>query len=294
MAKRALVLGGGGPVGIAWESGLLAGLEQEGVRAADADLIVGTSAGSVVGAQLALGRSAQELADAQLSAQEGPRPVLMKPVDMVALIEQFARMYTSSAPPEQLRAEIGQFALNADTMSEADWLATFDELRELSGDRWPERKYVCTGVDAADGSFVPWDARSGVPLHLAVGASCTVPGIFPPVTIDGRRYVDGGMKSATNAELASGYDLVLLVAVNAQRDPSGPFAAAAEMAQRRLDDECRLLRESGAEVAVITPDEGSSESFGENLMDFTRRIPVTEQGIRQGRAEAPRLREFWE
>lgn len=297
MATRALVLGGGGPVGIAWESGIAAGLEEEGVLLAEADLFVGTSAGSVVGAQLALGRPAQELLAVQRALSESERPApepVQGPIDMNALIENFTKLFTSDRPPEELRAEIGAFALNAKTMSEEEWLAAFGQMEDMGGDAWPERRFVCTAVDTADGSFVAWDKEAGVPLGRAVASSCAVPGIFPPVTINGRRYMDGGIRSATNADLARGYDIVIILAVSAG---SGRAVAGreriAEIVQRRFEEEIESLREGGSTVALITPDEASSQTFGLNLMDFSLRSSAAEAGLRQGRAEAPRLRDVW-
>src|SRR5208337_3968963 len=168
MTTRALVLGGGGFVGIGWESGLLAGLSESGVDLARADLIVGTSAGSFVGAQVAMGRSASSIADAILAADPaqilsaGGRP--MKVPDMSVLLAKMAEAVSGVRPAEQVRAEIGAWALSAETvMSEQEFIAGFG--RSFSGlpeDFWPERPYACTAVDAADGSFVLWNKDSKV------------------------------------------------------------------------------------------------------------------------------------
>ena len=124
MTTRALVLGGGGPVGIAWETGLAAGLERAGVRLRDADLFVGTSAGSVVGAQFALGNAPDELVALYETIDDAEHPS-QKPVDFAALTAQFIEMFTSSDPPEKIRADMGRFALKADTIGEEEWLDTF-------------------------------------------------------------------------------------------------------------------------------------------------------------------------
>jgi NTE family protein len=287
------VLGGGGPVGVAWEAGLVAGLEEQGVRLADADLFVGTSAGSIIGSQLALGRPAKELVAAQIAIADGDRAEqrpLQRAFDIGPLIQTFLKVYTSDAPLQELRAEIGAFALNADAMTEEEWLPTFG--RESNFASWPERSFICTAIDTADGALVTWTKDSGVPLGLAVASSCAVPGIVAPVTINGRRYMDGGMGSTTNAQLAKGYDKVLVVPVVVSRARPGFEDIAARIA-KRFDDELQSLRDSGSAVEVITPDEGSRAAFGPNLMDGTRRKPVVEAGLRQGRLEAERLREWW-
>lgn len=287
------MLGGGGPVGVAWEAGLVAGLEEQGVRLADADLFVGTSAGSIIGSQLALGRPAKELVAAQIAIADGDRAEqrpLQRAFDIGPLIQTFLKVYTSDAPLQELRAEIGAFALNADAMTEEEWLPTFG--RESNFASWPERSFICTAIDTADGALVTWTKDSGVPLGLAVASSCAVPGIVAPVTINGRRYMDGGMGSTTNAQLAKGYDKVLVVPVVVSRARPGFEDIAARIA-KRFDDELQSLRDSGSAVEVITPDEGSRAAFGPNLMDGTRRKPVVEAGLRQGRLEAERLREWW-
>ncbi len=137
-----------------------------------------------------------------------------------------------------------------------------------------------------------WDKQSGVALGLAVASSCAVPGVFPPVTINGRRYMDGGMRSSTNADLARGYDKVLVVSVTGSRAMTmrGPYA---QRARERLERELGGLREGGSAVELIVPDAASLEAFGPNLLDPSRRGEVAQAGLRQGRAEAARLREFW-
>jgi NTE family protein len=289
MTTRAVVLGGGGPVGIAWETGLAAGLERAGVRLRDADLFVGTSAGSVVGAQLALGKTPDELLAMYEEVDDAEHPS-QKPVDFAALIQQFIQLFTSSDAPEKVRAEMGAFALKADTISEAEWLDTFQRLPGMRATSWPER-FTCTAVDAANGEFVTWDKAAGVPLDVAVASSCTVPGIYPPVTINGRRYIDGGVRSATNADVARGSDVVLIVAVSMPGMDLMPDIAAA--VKRQLDGEIEALRGGGSRVEIIEPDAASAESFGLNLMDFSRREAVSQAGIRQGLAEGARLRAFW-
>jgi NTE family protein len=176
-------------------------------------------------------------------------------------------------------------------MSEDEWLAGF----AMMGESWPERGYICTAIDTADGGFVAWDAKSGAPLSRAVASSCAVPGIYPPVTISGRRYMDGGMRSTTNADLAKGHDRVLVVAVTVAR-PAGQGGFAEQMAEarrRRFETEIEGVRSSGAAVEVIAPGDVFASAFGLNLMDFTKRTEAVTMGLEQGRAEAERLRGFW-
>lgn len=289
---RALVLGGGGPVGIAWESGLLAGLAEAGLDVSGADFLMGTSAGSVVGAQLALGRTPAQLYQA-ITAQplQPPRPDNDNTGNdapaTTPLMDLMQKAADEHASPEELRRQIGAFALAAETISEDQFLPSFGRLIAQS-DAWPARAYACTAVDAITGEFVLWDAASNVPLNRAVASSCSVPGIYPPVTINGRRYIDGGMRSATNADCATGHDTVLVVAVTA--NAKGPMA---ERSHHQLQAELESLRRAGQAVECIQPDEAALEVFGLNLMDFSRRTPAAHAGYAQGKAAAQTLAAHW-
>jgi NTE family protein len=287
MTSRALVLGGGGPVGIAWESGVVAGLAQGGVDLGKADFILGTSAGSFVGARLALGEAAATLADPVLAeAARPPREGASRsPADLSVLMRLIAEARGGRRNPAEVRAEIGAFALAAETPIEADFIASFG--RSFAGlpvDAWPEQGFACTAVDAEDGSFRLWTKDSGVGVTRAVASSCSVPGIYPPVTLGGRRYIDGGMRSATNADMAGDHELVVILAVRAGE-------AATTGAQ--LDDEVESLKDGGATVVVITPDDPSLAAMGVNLMDFRQRRGAAQAGLTQGQGHAAALASLW-
>jgi NTE family protein len=301
MTTRALVLSGGGPVGIAWECGLIGGMAEAGVDLSTADFILGTSAGSFVGAQLAMGMTPQALAAPFLAMgaeKPLPRPVgsaggpSAPPPDLTQLARMMAEAASGERPAQDVRAEIGAWALAAPTMDEDAFLYSFGRfLNELAPDAWPQRGYACSAVDAVDGSFRLWTKDSGVGLARAVASSCSVPGVYPPVTIDGRRYIDGGMRSGTNADMAKGYDLVVVVAIPA----GGAASPAAERARKTLDGELQVLRKSGARVALIAPDEASMQALGVNLMDARRRPGAAVAGYAQGQtgADAQALRAAW-
>ncbi len=288
--SRALVLGGGGPVGIAWESGLLAGLAENGVDLSTSDFIVGTSAGSFVGAQLALGRSPAEVAAPDLAGSV-PAPAASGPApDLTMLITKMLEAATGKRPAEEVRAEIGAWALKSPAMSEEDFIARFaPSLGGQFDGPWPVKSYACTAVDAADGSFQMWNKDAGIGLARAVASSCAVPGIYPPISFRGHRCIDGGMRSATNADLAKGYDLVIVVAVTLRGMPS----FIADVFGKRFEAELQSLRDAGSRVESIVPDEESSAAFGMNLMDAARRQPSAQAGLRQGHAEAARLLKVW-
>ena len=297
MTKRALVLGGGGPVGIAWESGLLAGLARAGVDLSEADFIMGTSAGSFVGAQLALGTDVRAMATPFLAARDAPaRPASPTrpagpPPDLNFLMRKMAETAAGKRPAQEVRAEIGAWAGQAKVMGEQDFIQTFGRaFSSLPDDAWPEKAYACTAVDIETGEFLMWDKAAGVGVTRAVASSCSVPGIYPPITIKGRRYMDGGMRSGTNADMATGYDLVVVVALRLDGGASGE---AAERARAPLERELKVLRDGGAWVELITPDAASQTAFGPNLMDARRRPDAAEAGLNQGLVGAAALASVW-
>ena len=289
---RALVLGGGGPVGIAWESGLIAGLAQAGIDLGRVDLIMGTSAGSFVGARLALGADAATLADPILAE---PAPKAAEPTaapgrpaaDLSPLMKMMAEAQDGARNPQEVRAEIGAFALRSDTPDEAAFIASFGRsFAGLPDDAWPERDYACTAVDVETGAFQLWTRASGVGITRAVASSCSVPGVYPPVTLKGRRYMDGGMRSATNADLAVGHELVIVIQVRIAAMAGAAYA-------QRFQDEIDALTGRGAKVVVMAPDEASQAAMGVNLMDFRKRADAARAGLAQGRADAADLMAMW-
>ncbi len=296
MSKRAVVLGGGGPVFVAWESGMLAGLAEAGLDLSGADFILGTSAGSIVGSLLAMGRPPSALAAPFLSdgadqPSSSPSQLLgSKPPDLTVLIQKMAQAAMGTVPPEQARAELGAWALQAETISEEAFIASFGHgIADYPEGSWPDR-FACTAVDTADGSFQLWNRDSGVSLPRAVASSCSVPGIFPSVTIRGRRYMDGGMRSATNADLAKGHDLVFVFALSLGAAAPTPMT---EAFRRRLEGELESLRTAGSLVELILPDAASLEAFGPNMMDYRCRPGAAKAGFARGRAIAGDLSAAW-
>jgi NTE family protein len=275
MAK-ALVLGGGGVAGIAWETGVLLGLAELGVDLTDADLLVGTSAGSVVATQVATGQALADLHARQLESHTHERTVEF---DVEAMIARFVELLADRPHPEELRRRIGEWALQADTVPETERLAIIDS--RLPVKDWPRRALRITAVDAGTGEFVAFDSSSDVGLVEAVAASCAVPGVWPPVTIGDRRYIDGGVRSTINADLAAGHDRVVVLT---------PFTAglAGDVAH-----ECDALRADGARVAVVVADETSVAAFGTNPLDPATRAPSAEAGRAQAPAVADAVAEVW-
>jgi NTE family protein len=292
---RALVLGGGGPVGIGWESGLAVGLAGAGVDVAAADAVFGTSAGSFVGAQLALGLDIAETV-AQLAGTRGPILAVSDDaspmaVRMEALMAAIASAAMSDGPPEDTLRVLGRLALESEVPEEEQFLELFSL---LEGREWPER-FACTAVDTSTGEFVLWNAQSGAELRRCVASSCSVPCVYPPVTISGRRYMDGGMRSALNADVATGHGCVVVVSVMMLALPEGVTNPIFDAISGRIAEELATLESSGAEVEVIEPSSEFLEisGWGTALMDVTRAVPAYEAGIRQGSVEAARIGELW-
>jgi NTE family protein len=241
--SRGLVLGGGGPVGRAWQAGLVDGFASQGINLATAGRIIGTSAGAVVGAQLALeqGLGAPPRIDAAPPIYSG---------GMVDLATAMARA-AQSFEPEPVRAEIGRMALNAQTISEEASVSR-SIFAPFVGQAWPSRLQI-TSVNARTGQLRIWDASSGAPLERAIAASTAAPCIWPPITINGERYIDGGVRSMLNADLAIGSDIVIAVSCFplTARDEAAPafFKAMNAAPLAELD----AVRGSGATSALIEP-----------------------------------------
>jgi len=275
--RRALVLSGGGVTGIAWETGLIAGLAGLGIDLAAADVIIGTSAGSVVGTDIACGQELEVLYQAQL-APPAPEPAARIGWDFIGRLLWDVH---TSRDPKRARARIGRWALAAPTMPEADRRKVFEA--RLPASVWPSRALKVTAVDARTGEFAVFDSAGDASLVDAVGASCAVPGIWPPVTIGERRFMDGGMRTIANADLAHGYDRVVIIA---------PVAAGIGfMASPRR--QAAALTAAGARVALVRPDRAAMHAIGRNVLDVSRRPEAARAGWAQAAAEAPAVRAVW-
>ncbi len=283
--RRALVLAGGGIAGIAWETGVLRGIADKSPAAArlllDSDVLVGTSAGSAVTAQIGTGSTLEMLFDRQVAESSAE---IESGVDVETIIGLF--LATLGEPYDraldrtrQQMQRIGAVALATETVPEPVRRQVIAQ--RLPSHDWSERDLRLTAIDVATGELVVFDRESGVELVDAVAASCAVPGAWPPVTIAGRRYMDGGIASSVNLGVAGDCD-VAVVLVPSGADAPSPFGAgpAAEIAAV-----------AGTTLAVFADDD-SLAAFGPNPLDPRCRVGSAVAGRAQGRREAGAVARF--
>jgi NTE family protein len=183
--------------------------------------------------------------------------------------------------PARARIRLGRMAVRARTEPPAERRKVV--AARLAMDEWPPGRLLITAVDADTGEFTTFDSGSGVGLVDAVGASCAVPGVWPPVTINGRRWMDGGMRSPANADLAAGYDRVVVVAPMWRGLKPMPT----------VPEQVRELAKSCRAVAAVLPDAAAVEAFGRNLLDPRRRAPSARAGYAQAAAVAADVASVW-
>jgi NTE family protein len=290
--ERALVLGGGGSTGNAWLIGVIAGLFDAGLDVTEAELIIGTSAGSTAAAQIT-SATPTELLAAILAAAPQQRTGAVKPdggrVPIGPAADHMERTSAIIAAAEDaadMRRRLGAAAIETDAASDGSgqtrWRATV--AARLPSQHWPERTVLITAVDAHTGEPVVFDRHSGVDLVDAVAASCASGFAYG---IGGSRYIDGGYRRNENADLAVGYERVLVLSPFGGRSRT-PLDWGMQLAAQ-VDE----LRAGGSSVETIFPDSSSEHMFGANAMDLSLRPPAARAGYNQGRALADQLTEFW-
>ena len=270
-----LVLAGGGVTGIAWHLGVIEALRAKGVDLGSAGLIVGTSAGSVVGVQLATG----QLGDAIAQQEREQTSEIAADVDLMQWFVKTTELARGAEDERELLRRFGAYALEAKTIDEAKRRAVI--AARLPVATWPRKPLKITAIEARSGELIVFDRDSGVGLVDAVAASCAVPGVWPPATIGGHRYIDGGVRSFTNADLAVGCERVLVMI---------PVATQPQQVARLAQEQTAL---GGSRVHVIQVDAAAIAAIGLNALDPSRRRPALEAGRRQGQALAGELAAFW-
>ncbi|MGX7678413.1 patatin-like phospholipase family protein [Jatrophihabitans sp. DSM 45814] len=274
--SKAVVLGGGGSVGTAWQTALISSWAQAGVDLSSADLIVGTSAGAGVGVQVALGQDLTKQVERYRVSQRryesgGPTAVLNFDAEQSKTVRDlYDDGHARGRTEKSSRQRISDVAGAAKTMSEDEFLRTF---RYLNGEAWPPN-YVCTTVDIDTAEFVALDHKLADDLVRGVAAAVAVPAVYPPITIRGHRYVDGGCLSTTFLDLAAGHDRILFVLMT--EAPPAEYEAV-----------------EGSELLTIRPDADSRRSFGGDMMSAANAFGAVDTGLAQGIRTAAEVGHFW-
>jgi NTE family protein len=301
----ALVLGGGGggAAGQAWQIGVIAGLAEARLDLTEAaDLVIGTSSGSTTAAQVRSGIPAAELLASVLSPPV--RPVGQSreqppSLPMATVFERMRAIGAAATSAADLRRAMGAFGLESDSILGP---AAAGQRRAMVAARlpraeWPDRPMIVVAVDAHTGELAAFDRDSGVDLVDAVTASTALPG-GPTHSINGTRYINGGVRSGENADLASGFANVVVLSPFGGRnrtppergaDPAGQFEGLRRFPGADLASQVEALRKQGSHVEVITPDADSRAAMGTNQMDLATRIPAARAGFAQGKQEATRV-----
>ena len=291
--ERALVLHGGGSAGNAWEIGVVAGLFDAGLDVTEADLIIGTSAGSTAAAQITSATPTELLAAILCAASQqrtgpgGPEGGRVPIGPAANHMEITGRIIAAAEDAADMRRRMGAAALEMDAVSDGSgqtrWRAVV--AARLPSQRWPERPLLITVVDAHTGEPVVFDRHSGVDLVDAVAASTSG---GAPYSRGGNLYINGGYRrSSENADLAAGYGRVLVLS------PLGGRSRAPLEWGMHLAAQVDELRAGNSRVETIFPDGDSLSAFGVNMMDLSTRPPAAQAGYNQGRALADQLTEFW-
>lgn len=276
MADRtALVLGGGGITGIAWEVGLLHGLAEHGVDLTDADVVVGTSAGSVVGSQITSGLPLSEVYAEQLAPADAEIGGSFSRSGALRLVIPYV---LPGSGRDKLR-RVGSLALKSHAPGSADREGVIRA--RLPVHEWPERDLRVTAVEAETGRFTVFDRDSGVDLVSAVAASCAVPTVWPPVAVGESHYVDGGMRSTANVDLVAGADRVVVLA---------PLPRSFS---KKSSIRAQLEQVGPREWSVVAPDAESLAAFGRNLLDPAKRADAARAGHRQAQGLVEEMRHVW-
>jgi NTE family protein len=292
----ALVLGGGGAAGNAWEIGVIAGLAEAGLDMTEtADLVVGTSAGATAAAQVRSSIPAAELLASVLSppiqpvGQNRERPPSLP---MATVFERMGAIGAAGTSAADLQRTMGAFGLESDSiLGPGAGQRRAMVAARLPRSEWPDRPMIVVAVNAQTGELAAFDRDSGVDLVDAVTASTALPGLVPTQSINGTRYIDGGVRSPDNADLASGYAHVVVLSPLGGRSgtpPKGQFEGLRRPPEWGVDlaSQVEALRKQGSHVEVITPDADSRAAMGTNQMDPATRIPAARAGFAQGKQEA--------
>lgn len=280
-----LLLGGGGSVGIAWENGVLAGL----MDAIDFDptaatVIVGTSAGSSVGADMALGKDPHDALTLDNDPANPRRRVETPDLTTGTFAEIIGLMMSPEGRTPDGVARIGRLAIEAETqLSEDEFVEMFR--RTVGTDDWPAIDFRATTANCETGEPVFWAKEHGVALSRAVASSCAVPGFFPTVGIGEGRFMDGSRGKNYHAAIVEPLDLDAALFI-------GPKVSVEGVAKATRDD-MDAIAAQGIRVHTMLGSE-RLDSAGLNLMDFSARPAAFEIGLADGVAQSGAIAELLE
>ncbi len=271
--KRTLVCGGGGVWGVAWLSGIVAGMAEAGLDLRTADCFIGTSAGSVTSAQLARGMAPAEMYERQSDPAKQPRE-LIAPSEGLAKVMQIMQQ---SWPDDRARLRtVCDLAHNAKTVPLAERRSAIEERLGLPDSAWPlDKELLLTAVDTDSLTLKAFAVADHVSVVDAVTASCAIPAVWPVMPINGRNYVDGGLwKTFDNCQLAEGSVAVLVLS------PMG-----LTISDPGVLDDLDELRAKGANVVLVAPDDASNATMAMGPLDPATRKPAAEAGYAQALRE---------
>jgi NTE family protein len=289
MNQTTLVMGAGGPWGVAWMTGVLLGLEERGIDVRHPRAMIGSSAGAILGARLGAVASMEALFKWETSIEQQTRQATMfrqlvmpkpgTPSSMSSSLTILSRPWEDE--DERIKA-ICDLAAGAKTAPFEDF-EKFGRPPETRSAPWPSVPFSITAIDVDERALLTFDAGSGIDMTLAVLASCAIPALLPPVPFGNHRYIDGGCwGSGDNAHLAAGAPSVLVVSPLAAQQRADRGA----ILKRDLDS----LRAEGAQVHLIAADAASLATRGNGAPDPASLKAAADAGRAQGHTEAAGIR----
>jgi NTE family protein len=275
-AQRAVVLGGGGLTGYAWEVGILKGLRDAGIDLTVADLIIGTSAGSILGTQIRSGKAVDDLYASMLAPPSGGSPPARSPADVQYLQDTYRLWLTGAENTATMRVEVGKRALEtphpiAEEAQKNRWR------RMLGISEWPNQPLKISAVDITDGAVRFFDRSQDVGIETAAAASTAIPGLHAPITVGDRRYMDGGV-ATTGIDAALGYGTVVAITTG-----------GGQLVRQQVE----LVRSGGSRIVNVSPDAESLSALGTDRMVASQAKPSAEAGLRQAGMVVEEVRKVW-
>jgi NTE family protein len=245
--------------GYAWEVGILKGLRDAGIDLTVADLIIGTSAGSILGTQIRSGKAVDDLYASMLAPPSGGSPPARSPADVQYLQDTYRLWLTGAENTATMRVEVGKRALEtphpiAEEAQKNRWR------RMLGISEWPNQPLKISAVDITDGAVRFFDRSQDVGIETAAAASTAIPGLHAPITVGDRRYMDGGV-ATTGIDAALGYGTVVAITTG-----------GGQLVRQQVE----LVRSGGSRIVNVSPDAESLSALGTDRMVASQAKPSAE------------------